>query len=266
MDLITKCLEEVHHNIPEPILQAAFKDQRITQRGVPLSVDTRILEQVIDKRVRVDCNLKGAMQVVIPLVGITPERLDSFSAIYRVPKSITQGRRITSVLSISYGEGAHMPGAQQYLNTSSNMKMQVGKILDAALDLPLVSTAYLQLIGENTVFIEGELSLPTNMFLRCFVTHDSEFSSIKPSSYHSFTSMVVLAVKAHIYKELLVKMDMGQLHFGMQLGTFREIVDSYSDANEMYYEYLQQTWPKIALFSDELSLRQHLKLITGGGR
>lgn len=266
MDLISKALQDIHANIPPQILEAAFQDNRMVQRGVPLSIDTRIREKVIDARVRVDCNLTGALQAVIPLQGIIPRRLDSFSAIYEVPKQLTQGRTITSVLSVSYGEAAHMPGSMHYMNNTSTLESGAGKILDSALDVPLVSSAYVQLIGENTVFIEGELSLPTNMFLRCWMTHDSEFSSIKPASYPVFTELAVLATKAYIYNQLLIPMDQGQLHFGMQLGSFREVVDSYADANQMYKEYLDERWRVTALLNDTLSWRQHLKQLSGGGR
>lgn len=265
MDLITKSIQEIRLNIPEEILTATFIDTRLTQRGAAVSLDTRIREEVIDKRVRIDCNLTGALQVTIPLRGIVPKWIDTRSAVYHIPKSMTQGRTITTALSVAYGEAAHMPGSNYYMNNMSTMTSNMGKILDSAMDVPMVSTAYVQLIGENTIYVEGDLSLPTNTFLRCYVTHDTEFSSIKPASYLAFTKMVVLAAKDHVYRTMFVKMDQAQLHFGMQLGSFREIIESYSDASEMYYEYVRETWPRVATLNDENSFRRHLKLLVGGG-
>lgn len=265
MDLISKAIQEIRFNIPDQILTAAFTDTRITQRGVPVSLDTRIREEVIEKRIRIDCNLTGALQATIPLRGITPQWIDSRSTVYRIPKSMTQGRTITTALSVAYGEAAHMAGSNYYMNHTSTLSNNVGKILDSALDVPMVSTAYVQLIGENTIYVEGDLSLPTNTFLRCYVTHDTEFSNIRPASYHSFTRMAVLAAKDHVYRTMYVKMDQAQLHFGMQLGSFREIIEGYSDAAEMYYEYIREVWPKVALLNDENSFRRHLKLLVGGG-
>ena len=247
-------------------MEKTFLQPQWIQRGIPVSVDSRIREEVIDRRVMVDCNLFGGMEAVIPLESLTPERMDPFTAIYRIPKDMTQGRTITTVYSASFGENTRMPGANVHQTNNSHLMGAAGEVLDGAMEIPNVSTAYVQLIGENTVLIEGQLSLPSNIFLRCMLTHDQEMSSIKPSSYHAFSRLVVLATKAHIYQQNMIRMDMGQLHAGMQLGTFKEIIDEYADANELYYTHLQEVWRSTATLNDEERRRRHLKMLVGGGR
>lgn len=266
MTPISKAIEEVHFNVPRDILDRTFLDPRLIQRGVPVSVDTKIRSEVIEKRVLVDCNIYGAMQVAIPLAGLIPELLDPFSAIYRIPKSLTQGRSITSTLSVSFGQNTRMPGSNSFLNNSSPLITATNQILDSAMPIPTVSTAYVQLIGENTILIEGEITLPRDIYLRCMLSHDSEMTNIKPASYLTFSRLVVFAVKDHIYRNIQIPMDMGYLHSGMQLGTFKEIVDSYADASELYYTHLEEVWRKTSLMNDEISWRRHLKTLVGGGR
>lgn len=266
MNLISKAIQEVHFNIPIQILERTFQDPRLHQRGIPVSVDARIRSEVIDKRVRVDCNLHGGLQATIPLASLQPEQLDPFSAIYRIPKSMTQGRTISSALSVSFGQNTRYPGAHQFLNRTSPLDSAVSQVLDSALPVPVVSTAYVQLIGENTIFIEGELTLPRDIYLRCVLTYDEEFSNIKPGSYLAFCQLVVLATKAYIYQHHQIPMDMGYLHGGMTLGTFKEIVDSYADANELYYIHLNEVWRKVAVMNDEQTFRRSLKLLVGHGR
>ena len=266
MNLINKSLDEVKFNIPREILDRTFLDPRLVQRGVPVSIDARIRSEVIDKRVMTDCNLFGGMQAVIPLAGIIPTMVDPFKAIYVIPKSRTQGRTITSAFSVSYSEGAHGLNASHYLGNSSALSNALHQVLDSNLPVPLTSNAYVQMIGENTVFIEGEVVLPRDIFLRCMVSHDSEMSSIKPASYHTFAQLVILATKAHIYHNNYIPMDMGYLHAGMNLGSFKETIDGYADANELYYTHLNEVWRKTAVLNDEQSWRRHLKMLVGGGR
>ena len=50
---------------------------------------------------------------------------------------------------------------------------------------------------------------------------------------------------------------------GGELNKFKEIVDSYSDMEEIYAEKLEE-WYKTALLNDPEGSRQHYQMISGG--
>lgn len=266
MNLIQKSLDECRFNIPPEILELAFLRTGNTDRRLPLSLDTRIREKVIDARVIPDCDLVGGSQVLIPLQGLLPDFLDPpFSAVYRIPKDLTQGRTITSVLSVSYGDsvavGGYYVGPEQW----NPMLDAMGQVMKSNSPIPQVSSAFVEMIGENTVFVRDAVALPTVMYLRCIVENASEMNNIKPASYHAFCKLVEYAVKAHIYVNTNIPIDQGQLQGGVTVGRIREVIDSYSDANELYSTHLQEVWRKTAFLNDPETHRRHIKMLVGGG-
>ncbi len=261
---IQKALMDVQFKIPPQILQAAFVTREFGHRPLPVNIETLIRDRVIYARVMVDCNLVGGTQLVIPLSTVKPEYIDLNTMVYRIPKSLTQGRTITRLLSLSSGVGTG------YNSAMTRNPYGFSAVVDAAdavvashAPIPLVSTANLRLIGENTVLVTEQVSLPSNVQLTCYVEYDEEFSQLRPTAYPKFSRLVELAVKAYIYNELAIPMGQAQLVGGMELGRFREIIDSYADANELYETYLQETWRRVALLNDAGSRERHLRMLSG---
>lgn len=261
---IQKALMDVQFKIPPQILQAAFVTREFGHRPLPVNIETLIRDRVIYPRVMVDCNLVGGTQLVIPLNTVKPEYIDLNTIVYRIPKSLTQGRTITRVHSLGVGLGSTYNGV---LNRNTHGFSAVLDAADAVVashaPIPLVSTANLRLIGENTVLVTEQLSLPTNVQLLCYVEYDEVFSQLRPTAYNKFSRLVELAVKAYIYNELSIPMGQSQLVGGMELGRFREIIDSYADANELYETYLEETWRRVALLNDPGSRERHLRMLSG---
>lgn len=269
MNPIQKAIMDVKYKIPPQILQAAFVHREFGHRPIPYNVDALIRDKVIEERVMVDCNLVGGQQVVIPLLNVQPEYLDPTTVIYRIPKALTQGRSILRALSMSVGAGS--AAAMGMLNNTggygySQIEDAADLMSAAQSAIPMVSSAYLRVIAENTVMVTEQIALPSNVSLRCMLEYDPDFSQLKPTSIPKFTRLVELAVKAYIYNELVIPMGQGQLSGGMELGRFREVVDSYADSNELYDTYLQETWRKVALLDDATSRERHLRLIAGARR
>lgn len=263
MNAIKKALDEIRYNIPRPILEEAFIVQQVRQRGLRVSLDTKIRELVIDPRVLVDCDIVGGVELSIDISSLMPEVLDAGVLLYRIPKSLTQGRSITSALSLSFGRGA-ASGISGLSSNSSALLDGLQGVLDSASPIPVVAVADVTLVGENTVLVKDQYAIPTDGWLRVLVSNDPELNNIAPASYHNFSQLAILAVKAYIYNHMVIPMDEGQLHAGMQLGRFREIVDGYADANEMYLQFLNETWRVTAFHNDPERHRRHLRLILGG--
>lgn len=263
MNAIKKALDEIRYNIPRTILEEAFISQQLRGRGLAVSLDTKIRELVLDPRVLVDCDIVGGVEITIDLSQLMPELVNPGVALYRIPKSLTQGRSITSALSLSFGRGA-ATGIGGYSNNNSALLGAVQGVLDSALPIPVVAIGDVSLVGENTVMVSDQYVIGGDVWLRCLVSNDPELNNISPASYHNFCELSVLAVKAYIFNHLIIPMDEGQLHAGMQLGRFREIVDGYADANELYREFLNEKWRVTAFHNDPERHRRHLKLILGG--
>lgn len=264
MNPIQKAIAEVKFRIPLDILNAAFMPRQFGQRPLPVNLDSLIRQEVVEKRVRVDCDLVGGTQVNIPLGGLTPEYLDLYNLVYHIPKHLTQNRSITRLLSISVGYGSVMGTTNMGLEGSSPLLDAASGVLAAASPIPIISSAYLQLIAENTVLVTDSIQFPTNATLRCYVEYDADFSQMKPPTYLKFAKLVELATKAHIYNTLIIPIGQGQLVGGMDLGKFKEIVEGFADSNENYETYLNDTWKAVAIMDDAVSRQRHLRLITGG--
>jgi hypothetical protein len=60
--------------------------------------------------------------------------------------------------------------------------------------------------------------------------------------------------------------DVGELQGGQVIGKIKEILDSYSDANELYDEFMINTMAKVLFMNDQESYGRHTKLLTGSYR
>lgn len=267
MSAIKKALDEVKWQIPYEILVQAFQIQRPHNRVVyfPSSLESLIREKIIEDKVRIDCDLVGGVESVLPLGQIPPQYVDGYSAVYKIPKHMTQGRVITSVLSVSEGDVSLFNHPIHSLISAGSMLSTTEQIFDAARGPSTTVDANVRIIGENTVFIEAQITSHYDLYMRCRLSNDSEFSNLPPAANLEFARLVILATKAYIYQRLVVDIDRAFLSGGQDLGVFKEIVDQYRDAQQMYDEFLEQTWRKVALMADKTAYSRMLKLTLGGG-
>jgi hypothetical protein len=265
MSPIQKAIADVKFKIPLPILQEAFIASEFGSRSIlPITLDAMIREKVIDARVAMDVNLTGGTQVTIPLDGCPSEWIDSNNIVYRVPKTLTEGRRISRVYSVALA-GA-LGGGSLMGSSTSELWDAAKQVLNATADIPQVSSARVRLVGENTILLTESNGFVSNTFVRAYVEHDNDFSQFNPTTYPAFSKLVELATKAYIYTNLLIPMGESKISGGFELGRFREIVDSYADANEMYDTYFDETWRRVAIMDDARSHQRHISLLIGGAR
>ena len=81
-----------------------------------------------------------------------------------------------------------------------------------------------------------------------------------------FSELCVYAVQAYIYNEYIIQMDIGELHGGQNLGKFKEIIESYQDADELYRTFLREKMGKIFVMNDTESYTRFLRGVMGGRR
>lgn len=272
MNPIQKAIAEAKFSIPLEILQRAFAPASHFGRATAINIDAIIREKVIDARVRVDCDLVGGTQLDIPLRNLSPERVDlpsgspySWALIYRVPMSMTQNRMITRVMWLA-NTIAPISGTYSYAswNGSALANAAMG-VMQSQAPIPSMSTARVDLIATNTVMVSDTNQWPTDAALRCFVENDRDMSLLPPGAYRHFAKLCVHAIKAYIYNTLIIAINSGELQGGQELGRFKEVIDGYADANELYETYLEDTWREVAAYADPVTARDAFRLPIGAG-
>lgn len=272
MNPITKALSDISYRIPKDILVEVFTPKTFLWREAPTNYEDQIRDLVIRARVMVDCDLVGGTEVFLPLWDVPAQTLatDRLVTVYRIPKDKTQGRYITSVISLSYLNGpsaAYMNAANSFSPCSVTDVNIAGKaMMDAASSLPVPSTAKVQLIGENVVMVKDTVLASGVGLLRCILANDENFSHLQVRSIPYFSRLCELAVKSYIYNNYTITMDRGRIEGGAEIGRFREVIDGYADAEEMYQTYLLETWQKTAFMNDRESFERLMRTMIGAYR
>lgn len=266
MNAVQKALDEVCRSIPRQILDAVFIGN-LRGYNPRLGLHEAIMTQVIRSRVLVDCNLVGGIKESINLDGLPRTNLDDYTTVIHIPKDRTQGRTITTPLAVTYQDMTRIGLYGMNGTTHNSTFLRAGQaVMDAHAAIPMMSTARVSLISENTIMIRDSISLPAYSRLDAMLANDDEMSHLPMRAYFAFKKLVILAVQAHIYNEYIVTMDMGEIHAGQQLGTFKNIIEGYSSANEDYETYVTTTWSKVALMSDDRQYNEFLRAKIGSFR
>lgn len=262
MNIITKAIQDVRYTIPKEVLDYAFIDNELVRLGIPFTVDQSIREKVVQERVLVDCNLYAIRQVEVPLTGLKSRKYPEGYIVYHIPKERTDNCSIVSALGVTYGIRGYGHGhhAMRYMDGTSQLQAASQAVMDSSLDHAGLSSSKVSLIGENIIAIRENMVLPDDIILRCNIAYDSELSTIKPASWKAFGKLVEYATKAYIYINKRVIVDQAVLHGGMSLGRLGDFIDEYSDANELYNEYLEETWRKVAFSNDDESMNRLMAL------
>lgn len=278
MDAIRKAVADLRFSaIPKALLEKAFFSPSLDWRQpTQNNLEEQIINLVIKPKVLVDCDIVGGEQTMIPLEGLTFDKPNPRTTVIRIPKSRTNGRSIMSVLNVSflsyslmsgYGQQASYGSGLAFSNNDNSALMGATGAMLAAMDnIPVTSTADCKLIAENTISVIDVVSFSQNAYLRCTIANDENLNNIQIRSYSAFSKLVEYAVKAYIYNALIVEVDRAEMVAGMDLGVFKSILESYSDAHQTYHDYLREKWQAIALMNDTAAYHRFAKLIIGGHR
>lgn len=265
MNLINKAITEIKFRIPAEILKLAYQDDAPYARA-PISIDEKIRRKTIAARVLVDANLVGGDTVLIPLNKMKVVFSDEFNLHYEIPGEVINNRTILSVLSVSYttynaAVGNYSPNAGNISPTTSNdLTSAARRAMDAHSSIPVVSSADVEVIGQNTVMLKRHLITSMPAQLRCVVANDDELGNISIRSSADFSKLCELAVKSYIYNTLLIKLDAAFLNRGREMTSIKTYVDGLADAEENYQTYLREHWSGVATMNDRLSYEDLLTI------
>ena len=256
MSAVTFAINEVKFRIPTPILREAFKDDVMYYNSPNISLDEQIRNKVIKPRIYPVCNVVGGQHVVVNLYDLSPTYTDMYITVYEIPPERVCNREIISAMSVSYSPSTANTGWQVAANNNTSMyggnylTREALMLCEGLSPIPNVSNAAVEIIGHNTILIRGSNS--TSMFyqLRCFISNDPNFNNFQVRSQWKFAELVELAVKAYIYNELYIKMDRAYVVGGQELGSFKQIIENYADAEQMFKEFIKDQWQAIAAMND----------------
>jgi len=254
MNAISKALSEVYYNIPMEIINLGFNDNPIYATQ---SIDETIIARVIRPRVLMDCNIVGGVEVYINLLYCN---ILDYSTNYgneyliEVPKNVTNNRSLVSVLSLFYNNSKF--GIED--GSSGELAPILMKQMRTASPPTLISTTRLELIAENKVLVSDPSTIIVGGIMKCVLENEDNLSNLSPRSYLSFGKLVTLAVKAHIYNYLRVKLGSGYIQSGHEIGVVNDVIADYSSANEDYYQYINEVWAKVMFHNDSERLSNHI--------
>lgn len=266
MNPLALVAQQMHFRIPKRLLELCFTERAQRWRGAPTNIDEAIKNQVLRPRVLLDCNLVGGTEVWLSLESVPYERTDDYTSVYRIPKSRTQNRSIMSALNVTFtdplrGNSFGITGA-----VGMSTELQAAQaVMDAHASIPITSTARVQLIGENTVMVQDTMLLPPSIYIRCILANDENLNHLQLRSYPQFVKLCELAVKAYVYNKLVIEVDIGEIEGGQVIGKIKEILDSYSDSEIQYQDYMTTTFQKVLFMNDEETYRRFMAVLGGGG-
>lgn len=264
MNPVDYALGELKRRIPKQILEACFVETRgfgELWNKMPVSIDYRIREEVIESRVLVDANLMGGQDTHISLDGVPPEYLPDNRTLWRIPLEKTDNKRIVvadSIVQSSTQNG----GSVATLGSDGSMVAGAARgLYTSHAPIANISSAQIRLVGENVVLADELYPYTPNLMLKCTLENDVDLNNLTRRAYPKFAKLVELAVKSHLHNELSIAINLSEITAGQELGSFSNFIEEYADAEEMYQEYLTTTWAKVAIFSDPESKRRHLEML-----
>lgn len=258
MNAISYALQQLKFDIPQEVLKIGFTPERIS--SAVSSIDSVIEATVIRPMVLTDCDLIGGITMYIDTAVCGIEMVDDNRYIIDVPKAITNFKSIISAYTlVANSTYATALSIGQYTNTqtpgyaSSSTALDVGtKAMDNLSSFNIVQTSSLELIGENLILVQDPMMSLNSCVLKCSIANSINMENLKARSYPKFSELVTLGVKRYLYNRLKINLDKGFLYGGQDLTSITDIIESYSDAKEMYMEQ-RKIMAKILFMNDSLA-------------
>jgi hypothetical protein len=259
MNALIYAINEINNTIPYELLHAGFTIDETPETINLTSLDDKILRKILKKRVLIDANIVGGIETIIPLNNVPPSYFEYFYTIYQIPPELTMNKEIISALNITlmpgngiFGNGNVNYGAFGNMGFNRDIPLMnvANRIGNAAAPAGTLSNAHIEIVGYNTILIYANYRVLTNFGLRVILENDSNLNNIQPRSYKAFSLLCILAVKAYLYNKLIIAINSGYLASGQDLGTFKSILESYSDAEEQYRTYLNEKIGAVLYMND----------------
>lgn len=258
MNALTYAINNLNFVIPKEVLEITFKAPT-PHFNNSLSLEEKMMATVIRPRILTDTNIVGGVQVVIDLSRCEVTMYNNTTYVVNVPKALTNNRSIISLLSVVT---MTTPMGNSALYSTVNNSM-LGNMQNNISSVDITQTTRLEMIGDNVFIIETSQPYLTNAMLRCNIENASNMENINPRNFTVFAKLVELGVKSYIRNNNIVKIDKGFIYGGHELSIIKDIIDEYSDAEEMYQELLNGKWKKVSFMNNKEAMHRHVRSMLG---
>ena len=262
MSPLAKAVSTVVRKIPRQILATVFTPTYQGWGNTPNSLEFEILNKVIRPRVLSDSDVVGGIEEYIRLTGLPFDRTPDQMSVVHIPLVRTNGRFITSVLYLNYLDYTANIQGNSMINFNNcsitPLSSAAGALAQSFSGAGVMGTARLDLIAENTVLIKEPIYSPQNAVLRCILSNDKELSNLSIRNFTAFGELCTLAVKAHIYNEMIITIDEGVAQAGRNIAAFRDVISRYESAEEEYIIFLTR-WKRILFMNDRESNNRFIR-------
>ena len=245
-------LTNIYSNIPEEVLDLAFDRKEGT------SLDEEIKEKIIKARLVVDCSAISGQykEITLDPKWAMASYIDQINApnvtipyvVYKIPPEAREHRSIVDVmeLSLPYGSMSSIAMMGGAFRNCGQIGINGGSFADQAIngitgqsDLLLPTPILLNGSQVKLTPMEYGIMQSYTLILKCRLEYDPDFTNMPTDAIVQLSELGVLATKSYIYTQLIVKLDMGYIRSGQEIGKIREIVESYADVQDRYAVQLQ---------------------------
>jgi hypothetical protein len=212
------------------------------------TLDFQIISNVIEDIVIVDCNIDSGRIKYIPLLSQyaeMPEPEAGFATtivgqfgIYRIPSEARENVNISKVIGIHYPirgfTGTNPHGTFKCPWSTVNAlgdELIRSHTMSNTPPMPIP-----ELLQGNLIRLIPDQFAHMDWILSVKLMYDNDMTNLTSSALRRFARMCLYATQMYIYTNLIIKVDKAYIEGGQELGSFKELIDEYKDAEEKYEE------------------------------
>lgn len=257
VDFSIRYVMKGHNDISRYALRLAFDNPNDLGYGSSwggnaqrTSIESGIYNEVIMGMIAPLLDIEGGTTEMIDLTAARIEHLEGGKIAVNVPDSVLGDRRITSVLEVYPGNmnSLMLNGMAQASGTCGSGGQfggQISRLVNSVSDRMVTRTfSDITMTGMNSFIIHDCFGFGLSLTAKCIVGYDNHFSVIPEKAWKVFGDLVVLGVKAYIYKHCRRGLREAVQRLGAPLDDLKDEIDGYSDAHREFD----------ILFEDEIKL------------
>lgn len=249
-------------DIPRLILEDGFKTEEDRYNRRRKTMESQIRDIIVSGIIKPDFDAIGGVMLQIGLNGLPFDKLGDFSRIYVIPSTLTLGRSIVQAnrvaLNITSNYAERSAGQSTTAWSVSPFERSVQSVMASNRPIPNITNAEVEILGDNVIKINDYQNFSADIHLECRIGYSDDLIEIKKPYYQDFTELLKIAVKAYLYRELALKIDRTRLEGGRDFGRYRDFVEQWADAGQMYQDLIDQKWYQILLLNDPARKNKHI--------
>ncbi len=242
-------IRRIEQFIPNSILQSALANSEYVNFGLRNAIQDDIITDVVMS----DCNLGGGKTLHIPLLLEYHEPLsDELYGVYRIPIEVTGGREIVEVHRLLHNPRNHKSfyshsgglnpftmgmNSDPYCMYKQAVPMAMHDMVASKTGIgDHIDTPSVELLQGGLIRLHPGPRTHIDWLLTCRVAYDSNMTNLNSEGIDKFADVCLVAAKIFCYNKLIIKLDIGAIQLGSEIGSIKDIISDWSDLGEEYRE------------------------------